>query len=67
MHYQGWRVIEERFDDVGVSGAEVGRLALLKVLNFCEEGLVDVVVVTRLDRLTRSMGHWQELNEHFKR
>jgi len=66
MQYEGWRLVEERFDDLGVSGAERSRPGLDKLKSWCVQGRVDVVVATRLDRLNRKMAHWVELAEWFK-
>ena len=64
---QGWRVLPERFDDVGYSGATLDRPALLRLLDAVTEGHLDRVVTHRFDRLTRNLRHWTELAEFFER
>lgn len=59
--------LDERFDDVGASGATTERPALTRLLERVREGEVDRVVVCRLDRLTRSVLDWAELIGAFKR
>jgi site-specific DNA recombinase len=66
MQYEGWQLLDERFDDLGVSGAELSRPGLDKLESWCVQGRVDVVVVARLDRLTRKISHWVELADWFK-
>ena len=66
MQYEGWQLLDERFDDLGVSGAETSRPGLDELKSWCVQGRVDVVVVARLDRLTRKMSHWVELADWFK-
>ena len=51
----GWQALPTRYDDSGFTGASLDRPALQRLLNDCEEGRVDVVVVTSVDRLTRSL------------
>jgi len=51
----GWRVIRTRYDDGGISGGTMNRPALLRLLKDIEARRVDVVVVYKIDRLTRSL------------
>lgn len=66
MQYEGWHLLDEHFDDLGVSGAETSRPGLDKLKSWCVQGRVDVVVATRLDRLNRKMSHWVQLADWFK-
>ncbi len=66
MQYEGWVALEERFDDLGVSGGGLERPALRRLLSWCVQGRVDVVVVTSLDRLARKMADWVRLNDWLK-
>lgn len=66
MQYEGWQPLDEHFDDLGVSGAEFSRPGLDRLKSWCVQERVDVVVVARLDRLTRKMSHWVELADWFK-
>lgn len=64
---RGWVPVEERFDDVGESGATIDRPALTRLLDRIAAGAVDGVLVHRLDRLTRSVRDWANLVGTFKR
>lgn len=66
MQYEGWVALDERFDDLGVSGGNLERPALRRLLSWCVQGRVDVVVVTSLDRLARKMSDWVRLNDWLK-
>jgi len=50
---EGWRLRKTPYNDGGLSGATMERPALKQLLADIEEGLVDVVVVYKVDRLTR--------------
>jgi DNA invertase Pin-like site-specific DNA recombinase len=66
MQYEGWVALGERFDDLGVSGGSLERPALRRLLSWCVQGRVDVVVVTSLDRLARKMSDRVRLNDWLK-
>jgi DNA invertase Pin-like site-specific DNA recombinase len=51
---EGWRLLPDRYDDGGLSGASLERPALQQLLTEVREGRVEVVVVYKVDRLTRS-------------
>ena len=53
--HEGWRVIKERFEDGGFSGGTLDRPALQRLLASIRSGLIEVVVVYKVDRLTRSL------------
>lgn len=67
MQYEGWELVDYRFDDVGVRGGSLERLALMRLVAAISSGLVDAVVVQRFDRLTRSVRDWSRLHELFER
>lgn len=52
---QGWIVKEQRYDDGGLSGGTMDRLALQSLLSDIDAGKVDLIVVYKVDRLTRSL------------
>ena len=52
---EGWVLVRDRYDDGGVSGGTLERPALKRLLADVEEGLVDVIVVYKIDRLSRSL------------
>ena len=51
----GWKVLPQQYDDPAFSGGNLDRPALKKLLADIEAGKVDVVVVYKIDRLTRSL------------
>ena len=52
---EGWRLCKTAYDDGGLSGGTMERPALQRMLADINQGLIDVVVVYRVDRLTRSL------------
>jgi DNA invertase Pin-like site-specific DNA recombinase len=62
---QGWRVVATRYDDPAYSGGNLDRPALKRLLADIETGKVDVVVVYKIDRLTRSLADFAKLVETF--
>ena len=62
---EGWRVLPKRYDDAAYSGGNLDRPALQKLLKDMENGQVDVVVVYKIDRLTRSLTDFAKLVEVF--
>jgi len=64
---EGWVLVRDRYDDGGFSGGNLERPALKKLLADIEAGLVDVVVVYKIDRLSRSLMDFSKLVEVFDR
>ena len=62
MH-QGWQIIEKHYDDGGFSGGNLQRPALQDLLQDVEDGLVNMIVVYKIDRLTRSLIDFAKLVE----
>jgi site-specific DNA recombinase len=62
---QGWRALPQRYDDPAYSGGNLDRPALKKLLTDIDAGRVDVVVVYKIDRLTRSLADFAKLVEAF--
>jgi DNA invertase Pin-like site-specific DNA recombinase len=62
---EGWRPIATRYDDGGFSGGSMERPALLRLLADVDAGLIDVVVVYKIDRLTRSLADFARIVERF--
>src|SRR6476619_5685282 len=58
---QGWRALPQHYDDPAYSGGNLDRPALKKLLADIESGKVDVVVVYKIDRLTRSLADFAKL------
>ncbi|MCX7307063.1 MAG: recombinase family protein [Afipia sp.] len=61
----GWKVLPQPYDDPAFSGGNLDRPALKKLLADIEAGKVDVVVVYKIDRLTRSLADFAKLVEAF--
>jgi DNA invertase Pin-like site-specific DNA recombinase len=64
---EGWAAIREPYDDGGVSGGTLDRPALKRLLADVEAGLIDVIVVYKIDRLSRSLMDFARLVEIFER
>ena len=64
---EGWALIRDPYDDGGWSGGTLERPALQRLIADIEEGLVDVVVVYKIDRLSRSLMDFSKLVEVFDR
>jgi DNA invertase Pin-like site-specific DNA recombinase len=62
---EGWTLVADRYDDGGFSGGSLDRPALKRLLGDIERGLVDVVVVYKIDRLSRSLMDFARLVEVF--
>src|SRR5437667_2685132 len=52
---EGWILVPDRYDDGGFSGGTIDRPALRRLLADIEASKVDVVVVYKIDRLSRSL------------
>ncbi|HEV3166126.1 MAG TPA: recombinase family protein, partial [Isosphaeraceae bacterium] len=63
--HEGWRLIPDHYDDGGLSGASLDRPALLGLLRDVGAGKIDVVVVYKVDRLTRSLADFAKLVDLF--
>jgi site-specific DNA recombinase len=61
----GWKLIPDRYDDGGISGGTLARPALQRLLDDVKSGRVDVVVVYKIDRLTRSLADFAKIVEVF--
>jgi DNA invertase Pin-like site-specific DNA recombinase len=62
---EGWKLIKTAYDDGGVSGGTMERPALKRLLVDIGDGLIDVVVVYKVDRLTRSLADFAKMVELF--
>jgi site-specific DNA recombinase len=62
---QGWKALPQLYDDPAFSGGNLERPALKRLLADIEAGRVDVVVVYKIDRLTRSLADFAKLVEAF--
>lgn len=64
---EGWLLVPDRYDDGGVSGGTLERPALKRLIADIEAGLVNVVVVYKIDRLSRSLMDFAKLVDVFER
>ena len=62
---RGWTLVADRYDDGGISGGTMERPALQRLLQDIRERRVDVVVVYKIDRLTRSLVDFSKMIEIF--
>lgn len=62
---EGWLLVPDRYDDGGFSGGTLDRPALKRLLVDIEAGKVDIVVVYKIDRLSRSLMDFSRLVEVF--
>jgi site-specific DNA recombinase len=63
--HEGWRLRRDRYDDGGFSGGSMDRPALTRLLADIAERRIDVVVVYKVDRLTRALADFAKLVELF--
>ena len=61
----GWKQLTNHYDDAGISGAHMERHALQALLDDICNGAVDVVVVYKIDRRTRSLADFARIVEVF--
>ena len=62
---EGWKLVKTAYDDGGFSGGTMERPALQRLMGDIRQGLVDVVVVYKVDRLTRSLADFAKMVELF--
>src|SRR5579863_450916 len=62
---EGWRLVKTAYDDGGLSGGTMERPALQRLLADINQGLIDVVVVYKVDRLTRALADFAKMVEVF--
>jgi site-specific DNA recombinase len=63
---EGWVEVADCYDDGGVSGGTLDRPALKRLVADVEAGRIDIVVVYKIDRLSRSMSDFLKLVESFE-
>lgn len=61
----GWKLVPDAYDDGGISGGTMERPALQRLLQDIRDGRIDVVVVYKIDRLTRSLMDFSRMVEIF--
>jgi len=65
QRHEGWRLVKTRFDDGGLSGGNMDRPALQALLAEIDAGRIDIIVVYKVDRLTRSLSDFAKLVDRF--
>jgi len=65
QHGEGWRLVRAAYDDGGFSGGTMERPALQRLLADIRERVIDVIVVYKVDRLTRSLADFAKMVELF--
>lgn len=63
--HQGWVLIKEHYDDGGFSGGNMNRPSLKRLLQDVEAGKVNMIVVYKIDRLTRSLTDFAKMVDIF--
>src|SRR5437762_10706241 len=63
--HEGWRLVPHHYDDGAFSGASLERPALQKLLAEVRASKIDIIVVYKVDRLTRSLADFAKLVELF--
>lgn len=64
---EGWSALDKAYDDGGISGGHMDRPSLQSLISDIEAGLIDIVVVYKVDRLTRSLADFAKLVDVFDR
>ena len=59
--HEGWELLSDRYDDGGFSGGSMERPGLKRLLEDVEAGRIDIVVVYKVDRLSRSLGDFSQM------
>jgi site-specific DNA recombinase len=63
--HAGWTLLRTKYDDGGFSGGSIERPALQRLMEDLRDGKIDVIVVYKVDRLTRSLADFAKLVELF--
>ncbi|MFN3630903.1 MAG: recombinase family protein, partial [Casimicrobiaceae bacterium] len=61
QRHEGWKALPTLYDDGGLSGGNLDRPALKRLLADVDAGRVDMIVVYKIDRLTRSLSDFAKL------
>lgn len=65
QRHEGWRALPALYDDGGISGGTMGRPALARLLDDIRAKRIDLVVIYKVDRLTRSLADFAKLVDVF--
>ncbi|OYU72973.1 MAG: resolvase, partial [Alphaproteobacteria bacterium PA3] len=61
--HEGWTLVPKAYDDGGFSGGNLQRPALEELMEDIGKGEIDIIVVYKIDRLTRSLADFAKLTE----
>lgn len=64
--HEGWAERSERYDDGGFSGGSMDRPGLRQMLEDVRSGRIDIIVVYKVDRLTRSLADFAKMVDLFE-
>ena len=67
QRHEGWKLLPDRYNDGGFSGGSMERPALQRLLTDIESRRIDVVVVYKVDRLTRALTDFAKIIDAFDR
>lgn len=67
QRHEGWVALGDTFDDGGYSGGNMERPGLQRLMQQVEAGQIDIIVVYKIDRLTRSLSNFARLVDVFDR
>ncbi len=67
QRHEGWTQVRERYDDGGFSGGTMDRPALQRLLDDAAAGRIDVIVLYKIDRLTRSLSDFSRIVDVLER
>lgn len=65
QRHEGWELVSTPYDDGGFSGGNIERPALQQLIQDLEAGIIDIVLVYKVDRLSRSLADFVRLIERF--
>jgi site-specific DNA recombinase len=63
QRHEGWVLLPERYDDGGFSGGNMHRPGLKRLLAYIAAGKIDIILVYKIDRLTRSLADFAKIVE----
>ena len=64
---EGWEQVEDNYEDPGFTGGNMDRPGLKRLLQDIQEGKIDIVVVYKIDRLSRSLADFAKMIQLFDR
>lgn len=65
QRHEGWQLHPDQYDDGGFSGGNIDRPALSRLMEDLKAGLIDIIVVYKIDRLSRSLSDFVRMVELF--